>query len=57
MLLFKFGEHLSDIILGSKSYHNIQLFQFDINWIVVFDKEYFHFMLKDICSFLNDLKQ
>lgn len=53
-LLFKLAEDLSDVGSICESDHNVQLLEFDIDRIVVFDKKDLHFILENLWSLLND---
>ena len=55
-LLFQLCKHLSNILLVSQSDHDVQLFKFNINWIIILHKEHFHLILEDVRSAKNNGK-
>jgi len=55
-LLFQLCKHLSNILLVGQSDHDVQLFKFNINWIIILHKEHFHLILEDVRSAKNNDK-
>ena len=47
-VLLELSKDLGDVSLGGKADHDVQLLQLDVDWIIVFDEEHFHFMLQDV---------
>ena len=55
-LLLEFGQDISNVAWGAQTDHNVQLFQFDVDRIVVFHKKHFDFFLENLWTVVQVIK-
>ena len=49
-LLFQFGQDLRDIRCIGQTDHDVEFLEFNVDRVVVFNEEHFHFILKNVRS-------
>lgn len=47
--------HLGDVGLRRQANHDVQLLQFDIDWVIVLDKEDLHLVFQDLWAIKKDI--
>ena len=47
-LLFELSKDLGNVGLVCQTNHDVEFLQFHVDWVVIFHKEYFHFMFQDV---------
>ncbi len=47
-LLFELSQDLGNVGLVCQTNHDVKFLKFDVDWVIIFHKEYFHFMLQNV---------